>query len=374
MYPAALDEPLPLARRRASSTPGAPWLVVLACVLGGLLGCAGADPGKPGWVSAGRAPDTMPPERFIIGVGSGRNTRVAATNARGEIARTLRAHIDQQIHDRQRSDSHQGNEITSQNIRADTRISTNVILQGVRIDETWQDPATGLYWALAVLDKAQERERIRDLRGRESERLRRAMAAAEQARGPEEEIAALRDAVDAVRAMDEPGAGQILLGGKPLMRDPSLPTLAALSARLSALRGQLPVAIEAREVDLASGRALGLAEPLEDELSEAVTALGFPILRGSSPASPLWLHVRSEIGIALQPELSQKFFVYRWEGELELRKATADGRRVVAVVSEHGRVTHSIDRLAQLHARREAQTRLAETLAQKLVELTSGGE
>jgi hypothetical protein len=376
--------PPPLAALRANAADGLramavpciaalPGIAALPCIaallcIAALAGCTGSGPQAPQWVSSGVAPDAYPPARYVIGIGSGRDSQSAAAGARGEIARTFRAHIQQEIADRQSSRASAGREVSFQDIDAKTRIKTDVMLEGVRIAETWRDPGSSRYWALAVLDRSQERARIQERYERESERLTRAMSDVSGAHRPEHKLAALIRARDAARALDQPSAGLVMLGGSRPQLDPTLPTVAALDGRLADLRQQLPIRIDAAEIDLASRRRVGELKALRVELSEAVTELGFPISHGG-PGNVPWLEVDSQLGIAHQPELSSEYVVYRWEGGFELRQSTRSGSVVLGVVNEHGRITHSDDRRARLSAQREAQLILAERLKQWLADL-----
>jgi hypothetical protein len=328
----------------------------------------------PQWVQNGKAPDAYPSALYVIGIGSGNDARSAAVSARGEIARTFHAHVRHEIADRQKSSSVQGRETTEQDIEARTRIETNVVLQGARIAETWRDPGSDIRWALAVLDRVQERARIQRLYERQTQLLTSALTDAARSAHPEHELGAMMRAADAARALDEPTAGLVMLGSSNLTLDSSIPSLAALEVRMADLRKQLPVQVGASEIDLASGRPLGDFEPLRVELSEAVTDMGFPISRGDAASAPPWLRVRSHLGVAPQPELSKEFFVYRWEGGFELVRIRDGRSEVVAVVNEHGRITHSLDRRARLHAQREAQKVLAESLRAWLVDLSMASD
>jgi hypothetical protein len=120
-----------------------------------VVGCASGK--TPDWVNGPKSV-TYPDQQYMIGVGQGDTRGVAEERAYAALARIFKAEIISQSKDwesyvnvERKGASQTERKLT---IETMTNISTDKMLQNVRIADTWKDSRTGVYSALAVLERA----------------------------------------------------------------------------------------------------------------------------------------------------------------------------------------------------------------------------
>ena len=118
-------------------------------------GCAGT-PKPPDWV-IGVKTAGYPDEQFLIGVGQADSRPVAEERAYAAVSRIFKAEVISQSQDWESylSLEKKGDVQAERKLVVDTmtKVSTDKLLENVKIAETWQDAKTGLYSALAVMDR-----------------------------------------------------------------------------------------------------------------------------------------------------------------------------------------------------------------------------
>lgn len=150
-------------------------------------GSAGHKPGRaaampvpaarPAWIDGAAA--EYPGGQFITGVASSDDLAAAKDRARGEISKVFTTLITMNtaVNSSEYSSESQGKTETSsaQNITQNVRAVSSKNLEGVEIARTWRDNATGLYYALAVLERSkalaalEDKTRELDAQGRDAE-------------------------------------------------------------------------------------------------------------------------------------------------------------------------------------------------------------
>ena len=152
LYEPSLLSCPPLSKRCLS-----PVMQVLGIFL--LAACAGSSK-APDWVNGPKAA-VYPDAQYMIGVGQGDSRAVAEQRAYAAVSRIFKADITSQSRDwetylnlERRGSNHMERRLTVETM---TRVSTDKLLENVRIAETWKDPKTNVYSALAVLDRASAR-------------------------------------------------------------------------------------------------------------------------------------------------------------------------------------------------------------------------
>ena len=122
---------------------------------------ASADPRnpKPDWVD-GQSME-YPNDQFIVGVGVADDRASAEDRARAEIAKVFEANVSVD----ERLSASESNNQFSQSIAQDVKTVSSKALEGVQLPEHWQDGATRVYYALAVLDRAKARAAVADKLG-----------------------------------------------------------------------------------------------------------------------------------------------------------------------------------------------------------------
>jgi hypothetical protein len=117
---------------------------------------AGIKNPKPDWVDG----DSMefPREKYLNGVGSSDDRAVAQDRARGEISRIFSSQVtvntaSQASETTRQASTGKDENSFSQSVAQSVDTVSKKVLEGVEIRETWQDDASRVWYALAVLDK-----------------------------------------------------------------------------------------------------------------------------------------------------------------------------------------------------------------------------
>lgn len=119
---------------------------------------------RPGWIDS--AGSDYPPARYLIGVGQADDRNHAADQAYAAIARIFKAEVDARADDwesylviEHRGSTNAERRLTLETV---TRVSTEKVLENVRIAETWHDSRKGLHYALAVMNRSQAEASLMD--------------------------------------------------------------------------------------------------------------------------------------------------------------------------------------------------------------------
>ncbi|NGZ09181.1 MAG: hypothetical protein CV088_07305 [Nitrospira sp. LK70] len=116
-----------------------------------------AEKGKPGWVD-GRGSE-YPPDQYLTGVGQADLRSNAEDQAYAAVARIFKAEVAAQAKDREsylivenRGVSNAERRLTIDNV---TKVSTDKVLENVRIADVWYDSDSRSYYALGVMNRGQ---------------------------------------------------------------------------------------------------------------------------------------------------------------------------------------------------------------------------
>ena len=322
----------------------------------GAIGCAGGR--APGWVD-GRAPAAYPEARFVSALGSGAELEEAQAAARVELARVFSAGISSEVEASDRQSRADGLAAETSELLSKPRVDSALELQGVDVPTHWRDPESGEVWALAVLDRARECDRVR---AETADLVAEQDAALEASRGAGNPLAAIRASVQAVRlgvALDVLEARSRVLGGDCLAARPvSTPELRRAAAdQLS----RLSFVVNTRDVDPGSGRSNGPLDQLREEIAGNLSRLGFQV----GPAEqarmvPIDAQLRlSRVARGAEPA------EYRYEGFAEIGSPVAGEPAMIAVETD-GTESHPEPSSARLSARRSGEKALARLLDERL--------
>ncbi len=145
-------------------------IVVVSMALVALSGCAlFGGQSKPDWVDGVSA--AYPPGQYLVGVGQAGSGAAAEDRAYAAVARIFKAEVNAQSKDwesylviEQRGYSSDERRLTLDNL---TRVSTDKVLESVRIVDRWVDASKGIQYALAGMHRPQAEtvfmERITEL-------------------------------------------------------------------------------------------------------------------------------------------------------------------------------------------------------------------
>ncbi|HJT21678.1 MAG TPA: LPP20 family lipoprotein [Nitrospira sp.] len=123
-----------------------------------LVGCSWfGGPSKPAWVD-GVSPE-YPSAQYLLGVGQSDTRPVAEDQAYAALARVFKAEVSAQSKDwesylvvEQRGQARDERRLSLDNL---TRVSTDKVLENVRIADSWFDPRKRLHYSLAVMNRSQ---------------------------------------------------------------------------------------------------------------------------------------------------------------------------------------------------------------------------
>jgi hypothetical protein len=123
-----------------------------------LSGCAWfGGHAKPDWIDGVSA--AYPPGQYLVGVGQAESRAAAEDRAYAAVARIFKAEVSAQAKDwesylliEQRGHSSEERRLTLDNL---TRVSTDKVLENVRIVDRWVDVHRGLHYALAGMHRSQ---------------------------------------------------------------------------------------------------------------------------------------------------------------------------------------------------------------------------
>lgn len=137
--------------------------LVLALLLGACATTSGGKGQRPDWVD-GRSSE-YPDEQYLIGVGHARARQTAEERAYAAVARIFEAEVEQFSKDFesyvQRSNADDGRPQQQLTLEQLTTVATKKAVENVRLAETWVNPAEGLTYVLAVLNRQQAATALR---------------------------------------------------------------------------------------------------------------------------------------------------------------------------------------------------------------------
>ena len=132
-------------------------IVVIGLVVTAAQRCGWSRSTAPSWVQG--ASSQYPPERYLTGVGQAESQAVAGERAYGAVAKIFKAEITAQSQDwesylvlEKRGQTNTERHLTLDQI---TKVSTDKVIENVKLLDTWTDPKTGQHYALAGMDRAQ---------------------------------------------------------------------------------------------------------------------------------------------------------------------------------------------------------------------------
>jgi len=260
-------------------------------------GCAGSSslaPGeRPAWIDFPEA--ERPTRQYMTAVGIGADRARAEENAYVRLAQQISTNVDA-VEARleefsQRDDGHTVRfHVRTVTLLSGVRLSAARELLGVRIAETWRDPARNEHFALAVL----ERRRAAGIYAQEMERTENealaALRRAEQSESPLIAILDLRAALTAARALHELNRSwRAIVEGMAEPNDPfpagPAASIAEIEARLAALQRSIGASVELNR---------DAPRSLHTEAVEALRRLGLPTVSGGRPGLRLLLDYTHE--------------------------------------------------------------------------------
>lgn len=341
---------------------------VVSTMLIVLSGCAWfGGQSKPDWIDGVSA--AYPSGQYLVGVGQAESLATAEDRAYAAVARIFKAEVSAQAKDwesylliEQRGNSRAERRLTLDNL---TRVSTDKVLENVRIVDRWADVRKGLHYALAGMHRPQAEtsfmERITDLdrsisddveeAHRPSDKLAKVKALRRAARN-----LVLREAYNAdLRVVRPSGQG------------------AAAAYRVSELTHELEEFL-ATNLVLAVAVTGDQAEPVQRALTEGLLKEGLQVtsrpwggdrsVGGDSSGPSPELLVRGIVRVWPIDVRDPQFKFVRWCSDLEVVDVTS--HRVVGALSKAGKEGHLSEREATARVVRVMQQEFSADVAKSI--------
>jgi hypothetical protein len=284
-----------------------------------LAACNSAKPGsdRPDWVDGNAS--QYPASAYLTGHGQSDNMATAKDAARVDLAKIFSVNVSEQSSDTSTYSQGDANGTptakNSLDVSRNIKTSTDQLLNGVEISQTWQDPQSLQYFALATLSRAKAgaalRQQIGDLdagtaaslnQTQNSSDLFDKIAAATQAVASQQTRTGLQKELQVV---DPSGMGI-----------PSSWSLAKLQADRSALLKQMQIA------PAADGRD---ADAVKKVLGGALSDAGFTVAEGANysmtanldysqlPPQGGWFWITGTLQVTMNGTDSRAHGVRRWD-------------------------------------------------------------
>lgn len=343
-------------------------VLLLGVVAGFLDGCGWFGPSaQPSWID-GVSRD-YPPDRYLLGVGQAESRPAAAERAYAAVAKVFKAQINAQSRDWESYMvvENRGKASADRRVTLDqlTSVSTDKVLENVRIMDSWFDARSGQHFAMAGMDRAQAAtavlERIAELDGIVDTQLR-------ESRQSQDKLARVRNLKRAVKNLVVREAYNadlrvIRTTGRGL--DPSY-RIGELTAELEQLlASSLVISVEvAGDQTEAVRRAVmeGLVREGLPVTARRVGPEGAPGGVESGRATELLVKGRVRLWEADVPDPQFKYV--RWCSDFVI--VDIGSQRMVGAVSRGGREGHLTGGEAAAKALRVMQQELTSDLARTL--------
>ena len=336
--------------------------------LAALSGCAWfGGHTKPDWVEGVSA--VYPSGQYLVGVGQAESRVVAEDRAYAAVARIFKAEVSAHAKDwesylviEQRGQSSAERRLTLDNL---TRVSTDKVLENVRIVDRWVDVHRGLHYALAGMHRSQS----------ETSFMER-MTELDRSIGDDvEEAHRSSDKLAKVRALRRAARNLVLretYNTDLRVIRPSGQGIAA-SYRVSELTHELEQFLTTNLV-LAVAMSGDQAEPMQRALTEGLLKEGLQItsrawrgdrsMDGDSSGSSPELLVRGVVRVWPIDVRDPQFKFVRWCSDLEVVDVTS--QRVVGALATGGKEGHLSEREAIAKAVRVMQQAFSTDVAKAI--------
>jgi hypothetical protein len=333
-----------------------PFFVILFV----LAACASA-PKAPDWVTGTKAA-AYPDDQFLIGVGQADVKPVAEERAYAAVSRIFKAEVTSQAKDWESylTLEKRGNVRTERRLTLDsvTKVSTDKLLENVKIAETWRDPKSGLHSALAVMNRAAVQASLRSKIAELDEGIGRDVKEARGAADKYLKVRGLKRAIRTLITRDTYNSDlRVVAGGRGVPADYSV---AGLTGELEKLLNEsIVVAVEVKGDQ---------AEAVRQAVMEGLVREGLPVTArnasGDGGSADLLVQGESRLWPADLPD--PRFRYVKWCADFVV--LSQGDRRVLGSVARSGREGHLNYPEAAGRALKSLQQEVSSALAKSLAE------
>lgn len=344
-------------------------LGVLAVFIAGslLAGCAGfGQRAKPDWVD-GRS-RVYPDGQYLLGVGHGDSRAVAEERAYGAVARIFQARVEAESKDWESFLLLEAKGKTNAERRVSlnqiTKVSTDKVLENVRVLDAWRDPETGQHHVLAGMHRGQAEAALTERLAELDRTIETDAVEAREASEPLNTIRLLHRAVKNLVLREAYNADLRVIrpSGQGI---PARYRVAELTDALEQFMGaHLHIRVEVQGDQV---------EPVRQALIEGLIREGLPVTaqptgdlpaRGTDGRSPLTLLVKGTARLLDAHVPDPRFRYVRWCSDFVILDPRT--QQIVGAVSRGGREGHLTSGEAMAKAVRVLQQEVSSALAQTL--------
>lgn len=291
--------------------------LMIATILS-LTACNSAKPGneRPDWVNGNAS--QYPASAYLTGHGQSDNMATAKDAARGDLAKNFSVNVSEQSSDTSTYSQNDANGTptakNSLDVSRNIKTRTDQVLTGVEISQTWQDPKSLQFYALATLSRAKAGNALRQQIGDLDAGTVTSLNQAQNSTDLFDKIAAATQAVDSQQTRS--GLQKELQVVDPSgMGIPSSWSLAKLQADRSALLKQLQI------TPAADGRD---ADATKKVLAGALSDSGFTVADGANYTMTAnldysdmpqggWIWITGTLQVTMNGTDSRAHGVRRWD-------------------------------------------------------------
>lgn len=333
-------------------------------ILAFLLSACAGTPQAPDWVTGTKAA-AYPDKQFLIGVGQADSRPAAEERAYAAVSRIFKAEVTSQSQDWESylSLEKKGDVQAERKLVVDTmtKVSTDKLLEDVKIAETWQDAKTGLYSALAVMDRGVARMLLTSRIAELDEAIAHDVKVARAATDKLTQIRGLRRAIRTHIARDTYNSDlRVVSGGRRVPSEYSVPGLTRELEKF--LNESLVLTVEVKG-DQADAVRQAIMEGLVRE-GLPVTATKSQLALGDVGNADLLIRGEARLWPIEVPD--PKFRYVRWCADFVV--LSQGDQRVVASVARAGREGHLNYPEASNRALKSLQQEVSFALAKSLAE------
>ncbi|MCB4790366.1 MAG: LPP20 family lipoprotein [Elusimicrobia bacterium] len=306
---------------------------------------------RPDWI-LGKSKD-YPESKFLTGVGVGSNLDLARSSARAEIAKIFHVAISQVSSQVQKEETKiKGNNpdsVSSQKTEIQTNSSTNDVLEGVSIADTWFDKKNKQYYALAVLEKMKLSAILSSQIAELEQTIQAKLQLVNRDESPVDKIRALSMAIKANTKINE-------LTGKKRIADAAsaMPDISDTSvAQLEKMRQE-----EAQKVIFVVLDESIKEYKLRAVANKTITGLGFKVstaLPKTGENFKNMIIIRCKLDLKPQSRNLKGWKFYSWESTFDMFDGSLNGK-LLSSVSPKGDASGLNDETAQEKALNNART------------------
>ena len=313
-------------------------LTILALAL--LAACTSAKPGdvQPDWVMGNSS--QYPASSYLVGKGQADNMAVAKDRARADLAKIFSVAINEQTRDTSSYSLDSAAAAAPKNtLDVDRNITTrtNQVMSGVEISDTWEDPKSQQYYALATLSRAKASASLRQQIGDLDAGTASLMNQAQNSTDLFDKIAAASQAVDAQTARAALQHSLQVVDSSGQGMPPSWP-LAKLQADRGALLKQLQVSAAAEGRDAAAVQKLlagALANSGFTVADNAPYTMTAALDYSSLPPQGGWHWISGTLQVTLTGSNSRAHGVRRWDLKVSGTDEQLAQQRLMDQVSQY---------------------------------------